>query len=115
MTAPVDDRDGALESTASLDQLAAPHGAREALPVAGPEAAGLPPALAALTDEAADLARGSRSRATWRTYESDWREFGGWCAGHGLAAYRHHTAHQVVTSTGRLSLLPRHGRCRRGA
>ncbi len=86
MTAPVDDRDDPLESAASLDQLTELHSAHEALPVTAPGPAGLPPALAALADEAADLARGSRSRATWRAYESDWREFRGWCAVHDLVA-----------------------------
>lgn len=86
MTARLDDRDGALQSAASLDQLAELHGAREALPLAAPGPAGLPQALAALADEAADLARGSRSRATWRAYESDWREFQAWCAGYKVAA-----------------------------
>jgi len=58
----------------------------EAVPVPLPETGGLPATLAALADEAADLARGSRSRATWRAYESDWRDFDAWCAGHGLTA-----------------------------
>lgn len=41
-------------------------------------------ALDALADEAAEFARGSRSQATWRAYAGDWRDFQGWCAGHGL-------------------------------
>ena len=51
-----------------------------------PEPEALPATLAALADEAADLARGSRSPATWRAYESDWRDFQGWCASHNLMA-----------------------------
>ncbi|MGV2417827.1 MAG UNVERIFIED_CONTAM: site-specific integrase [Paenibacillus polymyxa] len=37
-----------------------------------------------LAREAADLARGSRSKATWRAYESDWQDFTAWCAATGL-------------------------------
>jgi site-specific recombinase XerD len=49
-------------------------------------AVGAPTALTQLAHQAADLARGSRSRATWRAYETDWRDFRGWCAGHELTA-----------------------------
>lgn len=56
----------------------------EAVPAPIPEPMGLPAMLAVLADEAADLARGSRSRSTWRAYETDWRDFAGWCADHGL-------------------------------
>ena len=51
-----------------------------------PETGALPASLAALSDEAAGLARGSRSKATWRAYETDWRDFTGWCASHALAS-----------------------------
>ncbi|TXN14107.1 tyrosine-type recombinase/integrase [Methylobacterium sp. WL122] len=37
-----------------------------------------------LLREAADLARASRSKATWRAYASDWRDFTAWCALAGL-------------------------------
>lgn len=47
---------------------------------------GAPVDLAQLAQRAADLARGSRSQATWRAYEADWRDFQGWCAGHSLMA-----------------------------
>lgn len=57
----------------------------EALPASVPEAGGLPATMAALALEAADFARGSRAKATWRAYESDWRDFQGWCSPHDLA------------------------------
>lgn len=30
-------------------------------------------------EAAAAYARGSRSPATWRAYQADWRDFEGWC------------------------------------
>lgn len=42
--------------------------------------------LDALAARTADLARGSRSKTTWRAYEADWRDFSAWCAPKALDA-----------------------------
>lgn len=55
------------------------------VPARAPASGGLPTTLADLPEQAADLAQGSRSQATWRAYETDWRDFRDWCAGHELA------------------------------
>jgi site-specific recombinase XerD len=42
--------------------------------------------LASAVDAAVDFAQASRSPATRRAYESDFRDFEGWCAAHGASA-----------------------------
>jgi integrase len=41
--------------------------------------------LSRLAARAAGLAEGARAEATRKAYRSDWRQFSGWCAEHGLA------------------------------
>ncbi len=42
--------------------------------------------LTAVAARARDYARGSKAASTQRAYHTDWRDFEGWCAAHGLAA-----------------------------
>ena len=39
-----------------------------------------------LINRAKDLGRASKSTSTHTAYASDWRDFTGWCAAHGLAS-----------------------------
>jgi len=43
-------------------------------------------ALVAAKEQAQSYARGSKAASTQRAYHTDWRDFEGWCAAHGLAA-----------------------------
>lgn len=62
------------------------EGTRTGTAVVAERSAAPPAELVELLDRAAQLAQGSRSRATWQAYRRDWAGFIDWCALRGLVS-----------------------------
>jgi integrase len=60
--------------------------AAETTPLTLPAAAGPPPALAKLAEQARDYARRAQARNTQRAYAADWRHYGAWTRRQGVDA-----------------------------